>query len=210
MTAAITVTCPGCVKPMRAPAAARGKKVRCKACGHVFVVPAEPTAKAPAAKKQQDDGLIAESPTIPLAHEDPADDDGKPYGVTTLDLTPRCPHCANELEDGAVVCLHCGYNTQSRDFHRTRKVADVTGGDIFVWLLPGILCVILILILIGFDIWYCLSIKDLVGDDESWSWIGSGAIRLWLVIFSIFGMWHAGKFAFYRLILHPHPPEIEL
>jgi hypothetical protein len=216
MTAAITVTCPGCVKDMRAPAAARGKKVRCKGCGHVFVVPAgpaksKPAARAPGGKKAQDEGLLPENSTIPLAREEDAvDDDGKPYGVTTLDLTPRCPHCANEMEDGAVICLHCGYNTHSRDFHRTRKVADITGGDIFLWLLPGILCVILILVLIAFDLWYVLAVPDLVHNSESWEWLGAGAIRLWLVIGSLFAMYHAGKFAFYRLILNPRPPEVEV
>jgi hypothetical protein len=198
---------------MRAPAAARGKKVRCKGCGHVFVVPAGPSKPAPRAagiKKPQDEGLIPESPTLPLAEEDPVDDDGKPYGVTTLDLTPRCPHCAEEFEEGAVICLKCGYNTQTREFHRTRKIADVTGGDIFLWLLPGILCVILIFILIGFDLWYCLAVPDMVHGDESWEWIAHGSLRLWTVIFSLFGMWFAGKFAFFRLILQPHPPEEEV
>jgi hypothetical protein len=213
MATAISVTCPGCKKAMRAPIEARGKKVRCKSCNHVFVVPAAP-ARAPAGKPgaRPQPGADAVTAMVPPP-EEIEDDDGesKPYGVLTMDLTPRCPHCANELESAeAVICLKCGYNLQTRDFHRTRTTLDVTGGDVFVWLLPGILCVILVLCLIGFDIWYCLKIKSIVAGEDWLEWLGSGFMRLWMVIFTLFIMYKAGKFAFIRLILNPTPPEIEV
>jgi hypothetical protein len=207
MANAITVTCPGCTKAMRAPETARGKKVRCKSCNHIFILPAAPVD--PAATRAPAASAIRPKTTAPAAGDD---DDGKskPYGVVSLELTSRCPHCANEMEEGAIVCLKCGYNTQSRDFHRTRRVADVTGGDIFLWLLPGILSVIALLGLIAFDFWYNLKVPELVKNDEWLEWLGSGAIRLWVVIISMFGMFLVARFAFKRLVLHPMPPEEEL
>jgi hypothetical protein len=215
MATAISVTCPGCKKSMRAPGEARGKKVRCKTCSHVFVIPVSAGQQAgsrapagkPGARPQSEADRIAS--LLPPEEVD-EDGDGKPYGVSTLDLTPRCPHCANELDDGAIICLHCGYNTQTREFHRTRRVADTTGGDIFLWLLPGIVCFILCLALIGFDIWYCVKIKDMVKGQEWMEWLGSGPIRLWVVIISLFAIYYAGKFSIRRLILHPTPPEVEV
>ena len=95
----------------------------------------------------------------------------------------------------------------------TRKILDNTGGDYFMWWLPGIACVLTILFLITFDIVYCLKIKDWVDYDEAdspwYSFIGHFAIKLWLVIISLFGMFYAGKFAFKRLVLDNQPPEIE-
>ncbi len=211
MATAITVNCPECDKPLKVPEAARGKKVRCKGCEHVFEVPrgpapgaVKPAKPARAAKPAQP----AKPPAKPADDED-EDGDGKPYGITTLDLASRCPTCANEIEEGARVCLHCGYDTVTRTYHRTRKVYDVTGFDVFLHLLPGILCVITILGLIGLDVWYCLCMKDIMKDSEWFEWLGGKMCCMWLCIASLFGMFYAGRFAIKRLILHPHPPEIE-
>jgi hypothetical protein len=203
MATAITVNCPECDKKMKVPEDARGKKVRCKACEHVFVVPggaAKPPDKAKPAKP-------ASKPTKPGAADD--DGDGKPYGVTTLDLTPRCPDCANEMEEGDRICLHCGYDTRTRTFYRTRKLHDTTGADVFLWLLPGIACVIAVLGLIGLDIYYCTGFKSLVEGDDFWWWLGWGGCQMWFVIGSLFLIYMAGKFAVKRLILNNKPPEVE-
>ena len=70
-----------------------------------------------------------------------------------------------ESED-AVVCLNCGYNTQTREQFQTRKVHDLGGGEHFIWLLPGIACALAVLIVIGFNIWYLLKIDDMVSMGE--------------------------------------------
>ena len=61
------------------------------------------------------------------------------------------------MEEGDVVCLHCGYNTQSRAHAHTKRVHHTTGGDWFKWLAPPILCAIAVLGLIGFCLWFDLS-----------------------------------------------------
>jgi hypothetical protein len=191
MATPLTITCPKCNKTMKVPAEAVGKKVRCKGCQHIFAV------KAP-------------EPAAPVNPATEHEEDANPYKITTLDLTPRCPNCANELEsEDAVICLHCGYNTMSRQYVGTKKTFDTTGGDIFLWLLPGILCVVAVLLLIGFALWYALAMKDLVAGEGWLEFFGSGACVLWVIIISLFGIFFAGKFAFKRLLIDNKPPEVE-
>lgn len=198
MAEPIVVSCPECEKQMKAPPDAEGKKVRCRACGHTFTVKAPrakaaPAKAAPAPKPPQQD-LVA---------------DHNPYGVTDVDLTPRCPHCAGEMEEGDVVCLHCGYNTMTRERAATRKVYERTGGDYFLWLLPGIACVLADLLLIAFILF--LLIGPLKGiaerNEEAWWNFGIGAMRVWGTVISLFCVFFATRFAVKRLILNPVPPE---
>ncbi len=203
MATTILLVCPACKRQIKAPDNVFGKKVRCKYCQAAFV--ARKGADKPPPGK-------AAKPAKPAARADD-DDDPNPYGISTLDLTPRCPECANELESAdAVICLHCGYNTQTRERYKTRKVRYTTGGDWFLWLLPGIACALAVLALIGFNVWYLMEIDDLAKwEENSWyvgMWSVSG-IKLWVVIMSLFFIWLAGKFAVKRLILHYRPPEIE-
>jgi DNA-directed RNA polymerase subunit M/transcription elongation factor TFIIS len=211
----ISVACPECRKFLKASADLLGKKIRCKACGHIFTaktIPPKTVAvktkggKPPASKAK----VQPEEERVKRPFDEDEDEDGNPYGVTTLDLSPRSPNCANEMEDEeAIICLTCGYNTQTRMQAATRKVHETTFGDYALWLLPGILCVLYIIGQITFDIVYCLMINDWVDPEQWYAFIGSNGVKLWMCIISIAFMWAAGKFAFRRLILNYNPPEIE-
>jgi DNA-directed RNA polymerase subunit M/transcription elongation factor TFIIS len=212
MAEIITVICPECATKMKAPAQVEGKKAKCKKCGASFVARDADRGRAPA-KPAAKGGKPAKpaEPEPDLLDVKPADDDDEgsdPYGVTETVLTSRCPQCANEMEPEDIICLHCGYNTRTREQTRTRKVVDQTFLDFFLWLLPGILCVLFILAAIIWDIVYCLYADDWYG--EAWyNFLASGAIKMWMVIITIFFMAAALRFAIKRLILHNKPPEIE-
>lgn len=151
-------------------------------------------------------------PTAPKHKGD--DDDDNPYGVTTTRDAPRCPHCAKELEsEGAVICLNCGYNTQTRKHSPTRRVLDTTFWDWCVWLAPGIGCVLAIVGLLGFDYWFDIMLQESVWDgwnEGAGTTSFSRGVRLWITAMTAWVIWQAAKFAFRRLILHPRPPEVEI
>jgi hypothetical protein len=134
------------------------------------------------------------------------------------------------MEEGQVICLACGYNTQTRVQARMRKTKDVTGGDKFKWLLPGILCALGVVLLIGYCFFHHFALPPMVVDnwdklveekggrnaaagDEMSSGQGylfHGAFELWLFIMAAFGCWSLGRFAVRRLIFNNVPPEVEL
>jgi membrane-associated PAP2 superfamily phosphatase len=127
-----------------------------------------------------------------------------------MNVVPRCPDCANEMEPDAIVCLTCGYNTRTRMRAHTRRTHETTFWDYFIWLLPGVGCLLAVIGLIVTDVLYCLKGRDWLGDE---TWYGAmlthKGVMMWLVLITLFIMYPAGKFAVKRLILHFHPPEIE-
>src|SRR5262245_62145136 len=115
MAATSVITCPECNKKFKGREDLVGRRVRCPNCDHGFIVqnlaqdkvdsegaPApreavtarEPVA-APAAVP-----AAAPPPEPPKPARSRLDEeleaDSNPYGVSTLDLSPRCPNCANE------------------------------------------------------------------------------------------------------------------
>jgi hypothetical protein len=242
MAATVSFACPKCQAQLRGPAGLRGKKARCKKCGHTFVVGApsgKSAAPAPAAPRK--------SGPAP-APSNPADDDGpamyswlpedanaqinqaqqmaplksdlqpkyegverNPYGLTKLDETPRCPFCAKEMEADAIVCLHCGYNTQTRSVAKTKRTYAVTPAEQFMWLLPGILCAAAVFALIGGIVYLWTGLPDPHSKDlreSTWSEFIRPA-QLWGTILAGFLIAGSGMFAIRRLFLHPKPPEKE-
>ncbi len=205
----VPIICPECSKQFQAPPEVVGRKIRCKNCGKAFV-----------AKKAQDVNLgkkqaepEPEAATLRIKDDDDDEGDGKPYEVTSLDLAPRCPSCANELEsEDDTVCLHCGFNLETRVAARTRRVKDVTGGDMFLWLLPGILAAV----------WFFISLACVIHviviyfifvpptDWEPWHRNCNCCCAIWWMILHLWLMYVSGKFAIKRLILDNKPPEVEI
>lgn len=217
---------------MKFPEEMAGKKVRCKGCGHVFRVEVEeddddePVRKKPAKSKAKSSAKDkptkkpavktkpdAKKPETPKAKPKPSasddDSDGNPYGLTDEYIGKRCPHCASPMGDDDVVCLECGYNTWTRERLTSKKVAERTFWDWMLWLFPAITAVVIILSLIGFDVWFVLSPADT--DPESF-WANDNfrkGIKLWTVIGTMFVVVMSGIFAVKRLVLNPVPPERE-
>jgi hypothetical protein len=230
----IVLNCPECDKQVKVPADAVGKKVRCKSCQHVFVAqqpggkaaPAKP-APVKAAKAAGKPGGPGKAAKKAVGHEEEAEG---AYGVTDTELGVRCPQCADEMEEGQVVCLACGYNTQTRVQTRMRKVKDITGGDKFKWLLPGILCVLGIFLVVGYCFFHHFALPNILidnwdklvedkggrnaaaGDEASGGqgYLFYGAFELWMCIMAAFLCWGLGRFAVKRLIYNNQPPEVEI
>jgi hypothetical protein len=215
MATMIPINCPHCRKVNKGPAELMGKKLRCKNCGEIFTVQKTkaPPPKAPAGKpaKKAKPAQEEDAPVLALAPEETEEEGpARPYAVTDLDLTPRCPHCANEIEEGAIICLHCGYNTQTRERFTTRKTIEHTGMDYFLWLLPGVLCVILVLLCIGGISYAWVMFDDHYKENANAWWVGmvfGTFAKIYSTVIELFIIFFAGRFAIKRLILNPTPPE---
>ena len=169
MANTFVIACPECAKQVKVGEEHVGKKVRCKGCGKVFPIQEpkgagdrKPKAAATAATKgkappppPKAKAPVEAPPPPPPAPDPTLDPDYDPNKYTlgaTNDTLPRCPFCANEMESAdARICLHCGYNTRTRNRPEIKAVYENTGGDMFLWLLPGILSIVT---MIGLLVWY--------------------------------------------------------
>jgi hypothetical protein len=197
---------------------------------------AKPAAAKAAAKKSDDedgpatyafqndepppqDGVKAAAPPPPKPKG--AYDEPNPYGVTETDLTYRCPHCAKEMEsEDAVICLHCGYNTQTRKKAEIRRIYDLTPQDKMMWLVPGFISVFLILFLawLGWFFVWSGTMKSSWTVVDGWfdeatppktSALTKG-VCLWFLSGCAYAIYRCGRTVVYRFIQQPVPPEEEL
>lgn len=185
------VSCPNCEKAIQVPAEAAGKKIKCKACQHIFVVPgdgpprpavakpatARPVSAKPASAKPK---LVEEEPPpaapAPIPFKDDDDDEDvaggkiKTYGVSkdADEDTPRCPFCAVDLDPpDTKVCLNCGYDLTERRRHRTVKTYALTSGDYFKWWLPAAIWGIVLLYCGGQIVYSFFTLETQVRKDEN-------------------------------------------
>ena len=203
------------------PSAPAGKKTPSKS-------PAASSKPAPRPKRPEESdhgpkvyGWLSEEEGVARATANPDDKetkegfkyheaDNNPYRVSELDLTPRCPFCAKEMEsEEAIICLHCGYNTQTRQHGATVRTYANTGGDQFKWMLPGIACVVVIIAMIGAICYLWLGLPNPEKVKEEWWKEFLMPAKVWGSIVAGAFIVVAGRFAVIRLILHPTPPEFE-
>ncbi|MCC6417701.1 MAG: hypothetical protein IT429_05575 [Gemmataceae bacterium] len=220
MAAVPVITCPACAKRFKGREGLEGKKIRCPACGHAFIVQmggkGKPESSREGAPTKAPAKAGAKAPAqAPPAPEPPppdqeVDEEGNPYGVTTLDLRPRCPSCANELvSEDALICVYCGYNTQTRTTGKTKKVIGLTFGDRLKWLLPGLGGLAGILILYFGFLFYCLALPGMLPKDSWTQMFVHESMRLWIGIMVLGGIWAVALFGHKRLVFEPTPPEVE-
>jgi DNA-directed RNA polymerase subunit RPC12/RpoP len=201
--ATIAISCPKCESQIKVPPELEGKKIRCKECSYVFVVKVPPGAKAAVKAEKPAPGKEAAKPA---ADED---EDANPYQMTHTSMLPRCAYCAKEMEsEDQVVCLNCGYNHRTRERILTEKTYNPTGGEWFVHLLPGILCVIVVLVavLIIVDGFLFRAEKEAAWEEATLNPYRLGLV-IWRAVFWLFIGFFAARFAVKRLILHPRPAE---
>lgn len=193
MTASLDASCPECKKAIKGSTDLAGKKVRCKGCGHVFIV---------AASVAQSEGGARRA-----ALDDTA---GSAYGLVPLERAlPLCPFCAQELpSESATLCVQCGFNLRTRQRLGTKKVLDRTWGDQLAWLLPGFLALIGIFLLLALDLFYCFSLPRLVAETV-WEPLSAKVFQVVVIMLSLLAIIVLAKVALQRLVLSPLPPEQE-
>ena len=219
MSDMLDVSCPNCDKELKVPSEFAGKRVKCRGCEEVFTIKAAGKPKPPARKPDPKPEPKPE-PKPPVA-EDDDDDDGpaKSMGITKEDDVARCPHCVKELDPpDAVVCLHCGFNNQTRIKAGTQKVIAADASDWMLHLAPGIIALIIVIAIVALDA-YCwvhmrgwlkdsileLDEKDL--SDRKKMVVPPGAFIAFILVFSAMIVIPATRFVFRRLILGYKPEE---
>jgi hypothetical protein len=229
MATTFVIACPECSKQVKVSDEHIGKKIRCKGCGEIYPVPAAaPTASArktqaapkatPArGKATQVSAAAAPPPKTPEPDEDYDPNKYTPV-VEANDTLPRCPFCAHQMESmEARICLQCGYDTQKRQRPDVKQIYAPGFGEIFLWLLPAILTVLL---MIGMVVWY-LFFWDLIVEWLEDSWFedekGPPATYLAAASPSFFRLYHALliifmwvpmiRFCYKRFFINYLPPE---
>jgi hypothetical protein len=212
------MNCPNCEKSLKIPPAVFGKKIKCKHCGHAFVVRDPDEKPAKPAKPAQPASPPPPPPPVKKPYED--DDEG-PVNITVVEEsdTARCPHCAKELDPpDAVVCIHCGFNNVTRAKAETKKVWAPSFEDWAQHLAPGITALSICIGLIVFNVNCILNMREwLAGSflemDEKDAagrqryYIAPGAFIFFFLIISIPAFIPAAKFAYKRLVKEYRPPE---
>ena len=100
--AGIKFSCPGCQQHIEAESGYAGMQINCPVCKGAMIVPGQAAAQIVTEVSQLKVSAMAERPSGAAA--------------------TACPSCGGGIENGAVICTACGYNTV------TRKKLAVTPG----------------------------------------------------------------------------------
>jgi hypothetical protein len=230
MSSPVELPCPNCEESLKIPPAVFGKKIKCKHCGHAFVVQ-DPNAKPPAksakpAKPPKPDVKPPQaSPPPPAPPAEPKkpnwddDDDNMKVELIQEEDIPRCPDCAKELDPpDAIICIHCGFNNRTRARAETKKVWAPDAMDWFMHLLPGIIALSIVIGLIVFNTISILSMRDWLTDTflemdaadaagRKRFYVPPGAFIFFLLVISIPVFVPSVQFAFKRLVINYRPAE---
>jgi predicted Zn finger-like uncharacterized protein len=222
MATTFVIACPDCSKQVKVSEEHLGKRVKCKGCGTVFPVKAADGSPPPPKKAGPPAVPKAASATAaPPPKEIPPDEEYDPNRYVpevNLDTLPRCPFCAHEMASmEARICLNCGFDVQKRQRPEVRHIYAPTGVQIFLWLLPAIMT---ILVMIGMVVWYLFFWKliegwmdDSIFEDEKGppktfiAGLSPGMCRLYHALLIVVLYVPMTKFAYKRLIKNYLPPE---
>jgi hypothetical protein len=197
------ITCTHCKKKFRTKADVRGKRIKCPFCAESFDVPT--------VIEEDTSAAIKAAGGADAATQAPENDN--PYGVTEIDLAPRCPNCAHEMPSAeAVVCLNCGYNTLTREWGKTEKVIGISFGRHMAYLMPGFFAAFAIffciLSLLFYDV-YWPNVTEL--QSMQWlAWTDHESLRMWSASLGMLFMFAMGRYCYIRFIVKPLPEEAKL
>ena len=120
-----------CGKVLKARDEHAGRQARCPSCKQLLFIPAPVPLQEPE----------------PLQLE-PGDDDGH-RGL--------CPNCSEPIRTGAIVCMHCGYNTKTGKVTATSlQPAARTRGLSFAFPVKQVVAAAVVLVVLGVG-WFCVA-----------------------------------------------------
>ncbi len=106
-----------------------GKRVKCPKCGQPLVIPSaqSPAPQAPAQPQPQQQVPQQQVPQQPMPQQPPAQpqmpamsgglgnllDEAGIGGDLPAANVPKCPNCSAEITPGSVICVECGFNSQT-------------------------------------------------------------------------------------------------
>jgi Zn finger protein HypA/HybF involved in hydrogenase expression len=212
--AAVSITCPACRKRIKGREEHLGRKIRCPNCQNSFVAEADadeidaplafaddPKPKTKSAKPKPVEAVKAAAP------EPPVDDSG--YGIEEVETKARCPNCAELMVDPtAIICIHCGYNTLTRTYGKTRRVYAATTSEIMEHLMPAILFSGIFVALVLVVLWYNTVVPPMYNGTR-FDWVVHESLRMWSAMIVVGLLWWFGFYAFKTFALHPLPEEVE-
>ncbi len=173
-TMPIAATC-ACGKKLQVKDELAGKKVRCPNCKQPLTIPAAkpapPKAPAPAVSSPFGGGM-----------EDLFEEEGltQRHGAT-------CPNCTREMKPGAILCIECGFNTQTGELlhgHKTEAERAMLGHSLLDKAhhdmasddelqrkmqsagLPWWVLLIMLLGLIGLGVMFVMGVNFIKGDPD--------------------------------------------
>ena len=239
MPSVTVITCPECDEPLKVPESVFGKKIKCKHCEHAFVAKdpdagqkkaaVKPSKPGPAAPVKKEPPKPEPEPkpdaAAPYKFQDDEDEDAmgakpKPLGVIADgEDIPRCAFCAQELDPpDALVCIHCGFNSQTRVRAESKKVWAPDANDYLNHLGPGVLALLICIAIITLDVicytnmrdWMTGTFlqKDDTGPDGSKGfYIKPGAFITLILAITVMPIIGTARFAIKRLIIDNKPAE---
>lgn len=231
MAAVSNIPCPNCDETLKVPESMFGKKIKCKHCGHAFVVddpdeaPRPKKAAKPAARpKKEEPKSEAPKPAAPYKFADDDDDEGakpNPMGVIAEADVARCPFCAQELDPpDAKVCLHCGFNNVTRTRAESKRVWAPDASDWMNHLGPGIIALVIFIALVVLDIICLINMRewmtgtflesndpDPTNPDRKAMHVKPGALITLIWAATVMPVIGTGRFAVKRLLIDNKPLE---
>lgn len=109
---AIKVHCGGCGAGFQAKDELAGRRVKCPKCKQPITIKSAPT-RQPAARQKA--AATAHNPLLDLLDE---------QNVRSVARGPICENCAAELLPGAIVCVECGFNSETGKVLKTEIYED--------------------------------------------------------------------------------------
>lgn len=125
---AIKAKCGNCGTGFKAKDALAGRKVKCPKCAQPLKIPAAGSSPKTPAKKaaakvrsKQTAGAAGRSAPNPML------DLLRDAGVQSMPSGPVCSSCGSEMGPTAIICVECGFNTETGQRLTTDASADVGG-----------------------------------------------------------------------------------